>query len=185
LSDSNKFGTRAPGTLAVPEFHKVGPPPPGSPSTLCFRICLRKLPALVTGNAWQVIDAETFLHGLDFPESLPERAALSTLMTSTVRSTLMTPPFDTPDRASDGSCCARAPPAVFAKRRRPGNVEQLFYEEILPDLGATPPAYYGLLEQADESCWFFSRTSAASSFWTGCPCTRARRASNVSVRGAH
>jgi len=67
---------------------------------------------------------------------------------------------------------------VFAKRRRPGNVEQLFYEEILPDLGATPPAHYGLLEQADG-------TSAAGSFWTGCPCTRARRASNVSVRGAH
>jgi hypothetical protein len=52
---------------------------------LYFRICLRKLPALVTGNAWQVVDAETFLHGLDFPETLPERAALSTLMTSTVR----------------------------------------------------------------------------------------------------
>jgi hypothetical protein len=49
------------------------------------------------------------------------------------------------------------PPAVFAKRCRAaaGNVERLIYEEILPDLGVTSPAYYGSLEEADGSCWFF------------------------------
>jgi peptidoglycan/xylan/chitin deacetylase (PgdA/CDA1 family) len=33
---------------------------------------------LLQKNSWQVIDAETFLRGLDFPDSLPERAALLT-----------------------------------------------------------------------------------------------------------
>ena len=49
------------------------------------------------------------------------------------------------------------PPAVFAKHCAAGrgNVERLFYEEILPDLGVSSPAYYGSLEEADGSCWFF------------------------------
>jgi hypothetical protein len=48
-------------------------------------------------------------------------------------------------------------PAVFAKHCQPGrgNVERLFYEEILPDLGVSSPAYYGSLEEPDGSCWFF------------------------------
>src|SRR5262245_12459826 len=48
-------------------------------------------------------------------------------------------------------------PAVFAKHCQAGrgNVERLFYEEILPDLGVSSPAYYGSLEEADGSCWFF------------------------------
>jgi aminoglycoside phosphotransferase (APT) family kinase protein len=49
------------------------------------------------------------------------------------------------------------PPAVFAKHCAAGrgNVERLFYEEILPDLGVSSPAYYGSLQEADGSCWFF------------------------------
>jgi hypothetical protein len=48
-------------------------------------------------------------------------------------------------------------PAVFAKHCQAGrgNVERLFYEEILPDLGVSSPAYYGSLEESDGSCWFF------------------------------
>jgi len=48
-------------------------------------------------------------------------------------------------------------PAVFAKHCQAGggNEERLFYEEILPDLGVSSPAYYGSLEEADGSCWFF------------------------------
>jgi hypothetical protein len=48
-------------------------------------------------------------------------------------------------------------PAVFAKHCQAGRgtVERLFYEEILPDLGVSSPAYYGSLDEADGSCWFF------------------------------
>jgi hypothetical protein len=48
-------------------------------------------------------------------------------------------------------------PAVFAKNCQAGrgNLERLFYEKILPDLGVSSPAYYGSLEEADGSCWFF------------------------------
>jgi Phosphotransferase enzyme family len=48
-------------------------------------------------------------------------------------------------------------PAVFAKHCQAGRgvVERLFYEEILPNLGVSSPAYYGSLEEADGSCWFF------------------------------
>ena len=47
--------------------------------------------------------------------------------------------------------------AVFAKHCQAGrgNIERLFYEEILPDLGVSSPAYHGSLEEADGSCWFF------------------------------
>jgi peptidoglycan/xylan/chitin deacetylase (PgdA/CDA1 family) len=66
--------------LAVLAFHKIGPPPPGHSATWfyisksVFEDHLRWL----QGSSWRVIDAETFLHGLDFPETLPERAALLT-----------------------------------------------------------------------------------------------------------
>jgi len=48
-------------------------------------------------------------------------------------------------------------PALFAKNCQAGrgNIERLFYEEILPDLGVSSPAYHGSLEEADGSCWFF------------------------------
>ena len=41
--------------------------------------------------------------------------------------------------------------AVFAKHCQAGrgNIERLFYEEILPDLGVSSPAYHGSLEEAD------------------------------------
>jgi peptidoglycan/xylan/chitin deacetylase (PgdA/CDA1 family) len=61
-------------------FHKIGPPPPAHSSTWfyisesIFEGFLRWL----QGSSWHVIDAETFLRGLDFPDSLPERAALLT-----------------------------------------------------------------------------------------------------------
>jgi peptidoglycan/xylan/chitin deacetylase (PgdA/CDA1 family) len=66
--------------LAVLGFHKVGPPPPGHPSTWfyisepIFEDYLRWLQK----SSWQVIDAKTFLRGLNSPNSLPERAALLT-----------------------------------------------------------------------------------------------------------
>jgi peptidoglycan/xylan/chitin deacetylase (PgdA/CDA1 family) len=64
--------------LAILGFHKIGLPPPGHSSTWfyisesVFEGFLRWL----QGSSWRVIDAETFLRGLDFPDSLPERAAL-------------------------------------------------------------------------------------------------------------
>jgi hypothetical protein len=69
-----------------------------------------------------------------------------------------------------GSCSATA--GGFAKPLRGG----------AGDVGRHAP-YYGLLEKADESCWFFSRTSAASSFRTGCPCARARRTRTTNEGG--
>jgi peptidoglycan/xylan/chitin deacetylase (PgdA/CDA1 family) len=66
--------------LAVLGFHKIGSPPPGHWSTWfyisesVFVGFLRWL----QGSCWRVIDAETFLRGLDFPDSLPERAVLLT-----------------------------------------------------------------------------------------------------------
>jgi peptidoglycan/xylan/chitin deacetylase (PgdA/CDA1 family) len=66
--------------LAVLAFHKIGAPPPGCSSTW-FYISERIFESflrLLQKNSWQVIDAEAFLRGLDFPDSLPERAALLT-----------------------------------------------------------------------------------------------------------
>jgi hypothetical protein len=80
---TNNDKTAAPETsrrLAVLGFHKIGPPAPGHSGTwfyvseAVFESFLRWLPA----NSWQVIDAETFLRGLEFPAGLPERAALLT-----------------------------------------------------------------------------------------------------------
>jgi peptidoglycan/xylan/chitin deacetylase (PgdA/CDA1 family) len=80
---SNNARTSTPETsrrLAILGFHKIGPPPPGHSSTWfyisesIFEGFLRWL----KGSSWRVIDAETFLRGLDFPDSLPERAALLT-----------------------------------------------------------------------------------------------------------
>jgi peptidoglycan/xylan/chitin deacetylase (PgdA/CDA1 family) len=69
-----------PRRLAALGFHKIGPAPPGHSSTWfyisesVFEGFLRWLQK----SSWTVIDAETFLRGLDFPDSLPERAALLT-----------------------------------------------------------------------------------------------------------
>lgn len=66
--------------VAILGFHKIGEPPAGESPTWfyisksIFEGFLRWLKA----NAWQVIDCETFLRGLEFPEILPERAALIT-----------------------------------------------------------------------------------------------------------
>jgi peptidoglycan/xylan/chitin deacetylase (PgdA/CDA1 family) len=66
--------------LAVLGFHKIGQAPPGRSSTWfyisekLFEGYLRCLQE----KSWQVIDADTFLRGLDHPERLPERAALLT-----------------------------------------------------------------------------------------------------------
>jgi hypothetical protein len=62
----------------------------------------------------QVIDAETFLHGLDFPESLTERAALLTFddgCRSIARSR-----FRCYARSKDGFPRRRVPPASRARR---------------------------------------------------------------------
>jgi peptidoglycan/xylan/chitin deacetylase (PgdA/CDA1 family) len=81
VSNKDRVGTpEIPRRLAVLGFHKIGPPPPGHSSTWfyipesIFEGFLRWL----QGSSWQVIDAEAFLRGLDFPDSLPERAVLLT-----------------------------------------------------------------------------------------------------------
>jgi peptidoglycan/xylan/chitin deacetylase (PgdA/CDA1 family) len=65
--------------LAVLGFHKIGQAPPGQSSTWFYiseKLFEGFLGSLQEG--WQVIDVDTFLRGLDYPESLPERAALLT-----------------------------------------------------------------------------------------------------------
>jgi peptidoglycan/xylan/chitin deacetylase (PgdA/CDA1 family) len=66
--------------LAVLAFHKIGPPPPGYSATWFYisKSVFENYLRWLQGSSWRVIDTETFLHGLDFPESLPERAALLT-----------------------------------------------------------------------------------------------------------
>jgi peptidoglycan/xylan/chitin deacetylase (PgdA/CDA1 family) len=79
-SNDRTVAPDTPRRLAVLGFHKIGSPPSGHPSTWfyisesIFEDHLRWLQK----SSWQVIDAETFLHGLDFPNSLPERAVLLT-----------------------------------------------------------------------------------------------------------
>jgi peptidoglycan/xylan/chitin deacetylase (PgdA/CDA1 family) len=81
VTNNNRTGTpETSRRLAVLGFHKVGPPPLGHPSTWfyisesIFEDYLRWLQK----SSWRVIDAETFLRGLDFPNSLPERTVLLT-----------------------------------------------------------------------------------------------------------
>ena len=67
-------------TLAILGFHNIGAPAPGGWETwfyipeATFAGYLRYL----RDNDWTVIGLETFLEGLESPESLPERAALLT-----------------------------------------------------------------------------------------------------------
>jgi peptidoglycan/xylan/chitin deacetylase (PgdA/CDA1 family) len=64
--------------LAILGFHKIGPPPPGSPTTWFYipeSVFAANLEWL-RKSAWQAIDAEIFLHGLQSPKSLPLRAVL-------------------------------------------------------------------------------------------------------------
>ena len=66
--------------LAVLGFHKIGPPPPGQSSTWFYisESIFEGVLGWLQKSSWQVIDAETFLRGLDLPNSLPERAVLLT-----------------------------------------------------------------------------------------------------------
>ena len=67
-------------TLAILGFHKIGQPPPNGWESWFYipeDIFVAQLNT-VARNAWTVIDVELFLHGLDVPQSLPERAALIT-----------------------------------------------------------------------------------------------------------
>jgi peptidoglycan/xylan/chitin deacetylase (PgdA/CDA1 family) len=66
--------------LAILGFHKIGTPPPGRSSTWFYisETIFESFLRLLQKNSWQVIDAETFLRGLDFPDCLPERSALLT-----------------------------------------------------------------------------------------------------------
>ena len=80
---NNKGRTGTPETsrkLAVLGFHKIGPPPPGHSSTWFYisESVFESFLCWLQGSSWRVIDVETFLCGLDRPDSLPERAALLT-----------------------------------------------------------------------------------------------------------
>src|SRR6476469_195723 len=66
--------------LAILGFHKVGKPSPGSWESWYYisqEAFLNNLKCL-RDNDWHVIDAASFLRGLDDPDSLPDRAALLT-----------------------------------------------------------------------------------------------------------
>jgi peptidoglycan/xylan/chitin deacetylase (PgdA/CDA1 family) len=66
--------------LAILGFHKIGEPPPGGWETWFY---IPEAPFAdylnyLREDGWAVIDLETFLKGLELPESLPERAVLLT-----------------------------------------------------------------------------------------------------------
>ncbi|MEA3208003.1 MAG: hypothetical protein QOE70_1060 [Chthoniobacter sp.] len=66
--------------LAVLGFHKIGEPSPGAWETWYYN----SVPELtgflrhLRDQAWQVVDLETVLRGIDDPAALPDRAALIT-----------------------------------------------------------------------------------------------------------
>ena len=67
-------------TVAVLGYHKIGPPPPGSWKTwyaIPLDVFLEQLHTLEQCG-WNVIDAATFVAGLDDPALLPPRATLIT-----------------------------------------------------------------------------------------------------------
>jgi peptidoglycan/xylan/chitin deacetylase (PgdA/CDA1 family) len=69
-----------PRKLAILSFHKIGLPPPQGWETWSY-ISEESFVGHLTylqNNRWHVIDVVTFLKGLAWPESLPERAALLT-----------------------------------------------------------------------------------------------------------
>jgi peptidoglycan/xylan/chitin deacetylase (PgdA/CDA1 family) len=66
--------------LAVLGYHKIGPPPIGFPPTWFYvseETFIKHL-TFLKEEQWAVIDLETFLRGLEQPETLPDRAALLT-----------------------------------------------------------------------------------------------------------
>jgi peptidoglycan/xylan/chitin deacetylase (PgdA/CDA1 family) len=74
--------TRSPSSprVAVLAFHKIGPPPPGQPSSWFYisQAVFENLLAWLQTNSWRVISQEEFLHGLDVPGRLPDCSALIT-----------------------------------------------------------------------------------------------------------
>ena len=81
--DTKEFSVSAqPSTriLAILGYHKIGEPPPGGWETWFFipEETFAEHLRYLQENNWQVIDLETFLRGLEAPESLPEWAALLT-----------------------------------------------------------------------------------------------------------
>jgi peptidoglycan/xylan/chitin deacetylase (PgdA/CDA1 family) len=66
--------------LAILSFHKIGPPPPGGWESWFYipaEVFVSQLEYL-RYNEWQMIDVETFLSGLNRPETLPPKSALLT-----------------------------------------------------------------------------------------------------------
>jgi hypothetical protein len=158
VSDSKKFGTRDPAPTALPgsasTFYVSG-------SVFEYLRWLEEIPGPMLPNrarAW------TRLRDGWRSRDAPSGSTRNTLATLEVwRGTECTHFHERAyPNSAVGSCSATA--GGFAKPLRGG----------AGDVGRYAPAN-GLLEKADESCWFFSRTSAASSFRTGCPCARARR----------
>lgn len=66
--------------LAVLGYHKIGPSPIGFPPTWFYipEETFTKHLTFLEEKQWVVIDLETFLRGLDHPETLPDRAVLLT-----------------------------------------------------------------------------------------------------------
>jgi peptidoglycan/xylan/chitin deacetylase (PgdA/CDA1 family) len=66
--------------LAVLGYHKIGEPPPGGWPTWFYipEATFAGHLAALRDLGWQVLDLGQFLHGLDEPDSLPERSALIT-----------------------------------------------------------------------------------------------------------
>ena len=66
--------------LAVLGYHKIGPSPVGFPATWFYipEETFTKHLTFLEEEQWEVIDLETFLRGLEHPETLPDRAVLLT-----------------------------------------------------------------------------------------------------------
>jgi peptidoglycan/xylan/chitin deacetylase (PgdA/CDA1 family) len=66
--------------LAVLGYHKIGPPPIGFPPTWFYVLeeTFIKHLTFLKEEQWVVIDLDTFLGGLEDPETLPDRAVLLT-----------------------------------------------------------------------------------------------------------
>jgi hypothetical protein len=172
VSDSKKFGTRDPAHTGGPELPEVGPPPPGSASTF-----------YVSGSVFEYLRWLEEIPG----QMLPNRARAWTRLRDVWRS------WDAPQRV-DGDPRGVAGYGMYALPR--AGIHELGCRLVFRDSGGFAKPLRGgagdvgrhasaneLLEKADESCWFFSRTSAASSFWTGCPYARARRTRTTNEGG--
>jgi hypothetical protein len=170
VSDSKKFGTRDPAHTGGPELPEVGPPPPGSASTF-----------YVSGSVFEYL---RWLEEIPWPVAgccLTERA-LDTSQGCVAelgrtpagrRATGWRPSRCGGVRNVRTSTSGHTRTRLSARVPRQRRIRQAAARRGWRRRAPRPAN--GLLEEADESCWFFSRTSAASSFRTGCPCARARR----------